>query len=1111
MAFSGLGSGVLGDPYQITTWAQFKEIAANLTSHFKLMNDIAASGAYGASSFFTGVLDGDNKSITAIPDNGSNPVLFGLNGGTVKNISLTIVNTVDSIFGNITGATPTESATFDNITISSSSVSTGLTFCANMSNCNLSNITIYHTGSAMLVNLATVINNCTFTNVLIHAFHAINIGYTVGALTGVLVNSTFTDCKFISRPASRSISTSDIYSVRSNTVNATTFAGCLFYGANPWINIAQVTIAENIPTYTRCSFIADWYGNYSSNANASIMTLSLVGNYNKCYFGGKLEIIIASWMNLGTNKFFTATDCHFDIKYIITGGTSYPMPIFHRSGTQTSVLSRIFCESEIVGASQTANTVLVDNGTNCFINSEKVNCTKLVANNYTQLTTAQTQNSANFTNFDFDTVWQIANEEAPKLRNVIYDPTPYFIVNPITSVTLSNVDLLSVNAYLIFKCVLNPIDWTCYFSADPNNIEILENAGTKTAVNIISYNSTKEAIEGLTHCVLRYNDRTATYSISSAIYHFTIADIPITTIDITTGNFITMLAPSVNYVHGTVVVGDYLYGATREVDGANFFKLKCNDYADVTYLMISATGLGNLLRFEQIVYCSGFLWMQSNNIAGTPYDLLVRVNPVTLEYVVFKISENNADNALSEPIGTDGTFLYASCYTSVRKITPPLSTLAEYGYIQGDAPIALPVNSIIGTCNLLLPHPTAVARVHSIIIDSNHIYLACTATAAPNGIFDNIQITHLQKINKLTMLTDGDIPCPKTTDDMTQNENYIFLAPELISSAVVALGDEMGLIAIKKSNLAFKYLKALTSSDYGATQTLRSCFGVQYFGDYMMVQKNNQNESYIIDTSDIDNWGEDFPVGGATLARLRFTLNGAAFLTPPANELSLGSDGKFHANTWTNVHTTVFKFNVDGFVFSYPPVVQTVLIQSLINSTTIGGTILSPGSSDVTMVGLRYGTVSTNLDQIISFENPSINFQSVLNLTPGIYYFQAYAANSVGTSYGSIVPFVVGNTVILSHDSAGAAASLRNNNCGHAVRFCKPAWGVADGTIGSVTDKNGKVYKTVVINEIEWAAEDLTVELYNNEDEIPEVKDNAAWGAAEDGARAGYNNISPND
>ena len=109
-------------------------------------------------------------------------------------------------------------------------------------------------------------------------------------------------------------------------------------------------------------------------------------------------------------------------------------------------------------------------------------------------------------------------------------------------------------------------------------------------------------------------------------------------------------------------------------------------------------------------------------------------------------------------------------------------------------------------------------------------------------------------------------------------------------------------------------------------------------------------------------------MGCATIASYLFQFNGVE-VSVPSNELVLSSDGKFHANTW-EFNTRIYKFSDPRLLVEYMPVVQTVLIQSLINSTTIGGEILSPGSSDVTMVGLRYGTVSTNLDQIISFENP---------------------------------------------------------------------------------------------------------------------------------------------
>ena len=59
------------------------------------------------------------------------------------------------------------------------------------------------------------------------------------------------------------------------------------------------------------------------------------------------------------------------------------------------------------------------------------------------------------------------------------------------------------------------------------------------------------------------------------------------------------------------------------------------------------------------------------------------------------------------------------------------------------------------------------------------------------------------------------------------------------------------------------------------------------------------------------------------------------------------------------------------------------------------------------------------------------------------------------------------------------------------------------------TDASGNVYKTVVINEIEWAAEDLKTALYNNEDDVPLIENNTQWSEATAGARTYYNNILP--
>jgi uncharacterized protein (TIGR02145 family) len=59
---------------------------------------------------------------------------------------------------------------------------------------------------------------------------------------------------------------------------------------------------------------------------------------------------------------------------------------------------------------------------------------------------------------------------------------------------------------------------------------------------------------------------------------------------------------------------------------------------------------------------------------------------------------------------------------------------------------------------------------------------------------------------------------------------------------------------------------------------------------------------------------------------------------------------------------------------------------------------------------------------------------------------------------------------------------------------------------GTVTDIDGNVYKTVIIEEQEWMAENLKTTKYDNGDPIAEVTDNTQWGSLTAGAWCYYNN-----
>jgi hypothetical protein len=113
--FSGLGSGTVADPYQITNVDELQEMNLNISANYTLMNDIDAgvtSGWNSGAGFvpvgndshrFTGSLDGRNRTITGLYINRpgtDNHGLFGRAdiGAVLKNLGLVDNNVSGSYY-----------------------------------------------------------------------------------------------------------------------------------------------------------------------------------------------------------------------------------------------------------------------------------------------------------------------------------------------------------------------------------------------------------------------------------------------------------------------------------------------------------------------------------------------------------------------------------------------------------------------------------------------------------------------------------------------------------------------------------------------------------------------------------------------------------------------------------------------------------------------------------------------------------------------------------------------------------------------------------------------------------------------------------------------------
>jgi uncharacterized protein (TIGR02145 family) len=156
---------------------------------------------------------------------------------------------------------------------------------------------------------------------------------------------------------------------------------------------------------------------------------------------------------------------------------------------------------------------------------------------------------------------------------------------------------------------------------------------------------------------------------------------------------------------------------------------------------------------------------------------------------------------------------------------------------------------------------------------------------------------------------------------------------------------------------------------------------------------------------------------------------------------------------------------------AFPPDVFTAAVSGVLYSTAIcGGNVTNDGGSFVVSRGACW-SVSENPTTI---DNKTIDgagageySSSLYALKPGtVYYVRAYATNSKGTEYGDEISFTT------------KIADVKFNT---------------SLTYGTLTDIEGKNYKTIPIGIQTWMAENLKTTKYNDGSAIPKIVDNGQW------------------
>jgi len=582
-----------------------------------------------------------------------------------------------------------------------------------------------------------------------------------------------------------------------------------------------------------------------------------------------------------------------------------------------------------------------------------------------------------------------------------------------------------------------------------------------------------------------------------------------TVINITdVNNYRILNSPTHNWNHGLLFYNDFIYGSARnfpDLGNADIFKIEAADYSNLiqeTIYLNKTAQTSRLYDYDQIVVHKGFLWVQSGQY-------LVRINFSDLDYMIFS---GLAVQGHREPPVADSDYIYITAGLAATKIDSSLliGSFVSYGY-DGSSAVAVPPTAILTTCTFIQLHPTELVYCHSAMVDSQYLYSAQTTTASTLSGYDDglgINMCHVQKIRKSDMVTVNDVVIPRSTDDMVQSSEYIFLAPELpsLGANVLQLGYTWGLFAINKQTFEIKYLKSLTPRQY-QNGSLNAAYGVFYFNDKITAQLINSKSTIIIDVSEIEQWGDNYPIGGATDAIYTFQLNGVD-LTVPCNELVLDNAGWVHTNTWEDP-TMIFKFGLSEITdVDKEPILETILISSDCGgATVIGYYVVDEGESELTAGGFNYGTDPLDLSINVPVDPFSYEFETTLEgLTAGIYYIQAYGVNTEGTFYGNVVMFSTYNVLKLSYDTILAEYDCISKLNGCSIRCVQDAPGEIDGTIGIVTDIDGNVYTTIVINEKRWFVQNLRTTKYKDGTEIPYVTGATEWSEQEDGARVAYDN-----
>lgn len=1072
MAFSGEGSGTRVDPFQITTLDQLWEVFSNLSSSFVLMNDIDASdtssktgdkpyntakGWIPAAASLTGRLDGAGFSITGMYCDlslaGQDCGLFWKLDGVVKDV--TIDWTIDSadnteVFGGVAGSVGVNNV-LNNVIASITSVGNTYHYMGglvgnseNPINCS------FCTGK---INLEPLDDSSVFRvgGIIGSGEGEQNIFDSTGQLrvhTVQLTGSYMAKVGGIAGQLMRGYNSIDtnINKCRANIVingdkNSQELGGIVGYVDSHYRNV-NLTQSWAVGTITGGILLGGIGGN--------LRDVSIKNCWNKVNIRALHETEVSSGL-IGSARFVESFSAN---SVISLGGMIIgymPNNLYSADFTKdatglfTGVLHNVDTKGDIDG----------DAGDKTIGNGETT------ANLKSESYLTSTYNS-----FDFIDIWQMGGIDGyPDLKNNPFDASVVVfetIINIFFNVEGEWFDMqtASLKSRLIGVDPADPLLTEAGFQWGDTSGTYINTAVVPEDETIVkNIGPYAERTEIFFRCYIIYDGKTI---VSEEAYyqHFEVKQVAVDKVIV--DEFISDTTGS-HRIHGAVIANvngtEYSFGSPRgnrnspPVKGA-IYKINTNDYTDFTTLVIKLADGTEIEGFNQIHYSQGFLWL------SLP---LTRIDPETLDYVMFN-GDTHGMITNRDSFGIDEQYLYLG-YGNIYKIEISQLTGSYASKYGNDIPATAIKGEYDHESQGYYLHPnsppnwpaTAKGNIHSYVSDGNYVYAEfATGSEMDEETLENEPELH--KILKSDMSPAGWARIPKSTDDATQDQKYIFCGIEVQTSDTNIMGYEWGCVAVRKADMEVFALNKLHKTDLHRDSGANvQSYASTVFGNYLIDLKTNKI-GYVIDISNVESW--DFidqfappgswpintKIGQYTVKAFQLYKNEDTAILETPNEITIDSVQRFHSFGWPyNLNNTVssaFSFKINDVLFLAEPTMDTLGVTDVTETEArLSGYIINDNGKAITEVGFEFGITADPAqwtDSIVSAINT--NYEALIeNLTAGtVYFYRAYGVNSIGKGYGIVRSFqtpgissvygIEGSAVFNALPEADAKVTLINSD-----------------------------------------------------------------------------------